>query len=202
MTIVAQIKKQANNQFAPEKFIDDLVMASGAAYSLSDIVAPIGINDPAALGVEDILCGDIQSLNSTLCILERYAFDGVPKTAKGCSQLALDSNIRRPEPNGLRGLALRASDDTQYFCGNMKIIREAVQSLSNVIQGDVESYATSMQKALISKALKDGYTVLFVDRLMEDADKVAMSRINQYLMRKDALEQSVAHGYDGLELQG
>ena len=182
MNAALKIKDIVNYNFSTHSFAPDLAAAQSEQFPLHEITAHIGIADPDALNTDDIQSNRLQSLNFAFGQLVAYTFDGMDNIDEKRRALSLDFDLQ-PSKVVLDGLKVTSSNGEQYFCGNMKAIRQAVESMSGVIEEDAEAFATALQKALVSHALKTNKPVMFVYYLIEENDKMVLSKSDRYLQR-------------------
>lgn len=179
---------ETRSTFPMALFAPDLDTASCTQFPLSGIAAEIGIQDVDAITMEQVMSRKIQSLNSTFAILQADAFQGLNDTNYKRMPMSLEFEKKGVHVDQTK-LRVKASNEETYFCANLKIIRQAVARLGNVIHGDVEEFSRAIQQALVSSALQSGKPVIFLDSMIEDADKVMLSKGDRYIRQNQIMDQ-------------
>ncbi|MFN3700640.1 MAG: hypothetical protein ACK4VI_03855 [Alphaproteobacteria bacterium] len=181
-----QRREVANANFAAE-----LKNAASAQFPLHDIIAELGIdisddNQNALHGLRRDEQGKLEQLNALYIVLGAKAFKGLKSCDAVRKPLSLDSESSRKSMK-LNMMRVTAANEQDYFCGNLEAIRDALAEfpVAQDNNGEAEGYARALQKALVSRALKSSKPVIFMDTLIEDADKRMMSLADRYLRAND-----------------
>ena len=185
-----KLKDMVDYHFSTRNFAPEITQAASEQFPLREITAHAGISDPDNISFNDITSNRLQSLNSVHTILASSVFSGLQSVDEKRSALSLDFDVNS-KALSLDGLKMTSSNGEQYFCANLQVIRQTVESMRHIIYGEVEDFARAVQKSLVSQALKESKPVMFVDDLMEEEDKLIIYKSDRFLHKKAKGEASV-----------